>query len=318
MVRCIALADELKLHGNTSVLAFGGEESLRMAELRGIPCIRVAPGASDPEATIELAASHSATVLITDLANRSVTVEELARYHVAVRGRIRSAAFTSGVMTVGADIVISPYVGAVAPSGSSLSRYLMGPEYFVVRRPIRDVMMTVRQIESRARRVVVAIGGADPSLLTTVALFAALRAGVSEVRAVLGPAAQDEVRSSVRRVASADARVLVTGDDGLIDALLWADIAITGDGLLKYECAAVGLPTVVARSSLTDSSLAERFETAGTAWRTKSSPASQDEITELVARLAADPGERARMSRLGRELIDGSGGRRVLGALGLT
>jgi spore coat polysaccharide biosynthesis predicted glycosyltransferase SpsG len=293
------------------LLALGGSEAIAFARLRGADADEVAAGPA-AGTILGIARRAHADAIVTDLANSAVTTGELVSLHEALRGS-PVAAFTGENVDLPADVVITPYVAARVPDGGAAGRYLLGPRFFVLRAEVRAATGRARAIAARARHVTIAIGGADPADLMPLAVDGALRAGIDAVRVVIGPAMKAE---RLRGLASE--RVEVIMDGSMIEALLWADIAITGDGLLKYECAALGLPALVARSPLTDTALSGLFPQAGTAIRTAASPATAEEIGRMVTALADDRARREQMSAAGRRLVDGAGARRIADALGLV
>lgn len=285
-------------------------EGIAYARAGAVPVDEVGREES-PARTAEALRAMRPDVIVTDLAHGAMPAARLEAMHRALRGS-PVAAFTAGVSDLPADIVIAPYVGAVAPVQRMAGRYLVGPRFFVLRGPVRDAMVHEREIAEGPPRVAVAIGGADPAGLSRTAVQGALDGGARSVRVVSGPAM---IEGRIRALASD--RVDIVTDAAMIDALLWADIAITGDGLLKYECAALGLPTIIARSPLTDTPLSAVFTQAGSARRSESSPATARELAGTVSTLAADREERRAMSHAGRRLVDGEGAQRIAAELGL-
>ena len=91
-----------------------------------------------------------------------------------------------------------------------------------------------------------------------------------------------------------------------------ADLAVIGGGTTSWEAAFLGLPTaaiVLADNQRANvEELARRGVTDNLGWHDSLTTAQME---NRLASLLASPDERARMSQLGRELVDGWGGQRV-------
>jgi spore coat polysaccharide biosynthesis predicted glycosyltransferase SpsG len=101
--------------------------------------------------------------------------------------------------------------------------------------------------------------------------------------------------------------------DDMASLFMWADIAVTGDGLTKYESAVTGTPSIVVSRPNSDLGMNDEFLSAGTAWHV--APDCDGRLTQLpqlLAALIADAPQRDAMTRRGRELVDGHGIARVI------
>ena len=133
--------------------------------------------------------------------------------------------------------------------GLSSSRLAIGPTFFAA----REALVKVREIRSRAdgrdltniSRILVTIGGTDHHGLTRLVLDA-LREIASEqgrrpeIRAIAGPdlLADKELQKHF-------SSVLLPIAPSLAEHYTWADICISGGGLIKYECAYLGIPVAI-------------------------------------------------------------------------
>ena len=143
--------------------------------------------------------------------------------------------------------------------GLSPERRALGPNYF----PARENLLRLR-LGSRPRaatvpaRILIALGGGD-RLGLTLPLYHSLRRlrpGV-QVRALLpyGPA-----RAAVEGLKVEDFPAPV-GD--LAAHYAWAEACVTGGGLVKYECAYLGLPLAIFSQTPDQQAETERFLAAG-------------------------------------------------------
>ncbi|MEX2643870.1 MAG: hypothetical protein WD270_10475 [Acetobacterales bacterium] len=213
------------------------------------------------------------------------------------------------------DLYVAPYCGASAPPDMSPARTLCGPSYAIVP-PLR---------KSRERqaagplRLLITFGGADPDGTTLRALEAALALHDRNltIRVVLGPSFAPELRSAVRRLAvTHDGVALIDSPENLTAQYGWADLAIAGTGLTKYELAAAGLPSVQVSLDADAAAVNRPFEAEDTAVHLgPGSRVSTGMIGRALAALAADTERCERMARRGRALVDGRGAARIAAAL---
>lgn len=167
------------------------------------------------------------------------------------------AGYLSGLEALGCAIVLFDDFGALEtypcdvvlnftwaagslgyPEGPLL---LLGPGYFPARR--RLVELRPRSVERRRRgairNLLIAIGGADPKRLAA-RLVRILRNDHSDI--CLRVIAANEADSADLTTGFAPGSLVLPRQPDLSEPLLWADAAITGGGLIKYESAFMGVP----------------------------------------------------------------------------
>jgi spore coat polysaccharide biosynthesis predicted glycosyltransferase SpsG len=204
------------------------------------------------------------------------------------------------------------------PSGSGAGgpRYLLGPEYALLRGEIAAGRESPPMTHDRARRILVTLGGADPPN-TSRRILDALRQLPQtdlEIRVILGPS--NPHRASLAE-AEGDRRVaIIPAVREMVPHLTWADVAITAAGSTVYELACLGIPTLVVAIADYQRNLAAALERAGLArslgWHADLQPAA---LALTVAGLLESPTLRGDLSRRGREIVDGRGVGRVLAAM---
>lgn len=317
VTRCLALAEGLKVRGVSTTLVTKTARDLINAVRRdpGVD-VRLVAGASaeaDARETALAVRDLGAAALVTDVCHAAVPRDGLARFHALLRPDLFTVAIVGAeVLDLDVDVIVSPYVrpanlGLAAARPDVLA--LVGPAYAVVRSELRRVVEARRHIAPRARRILVTIGGADPHRLTAVALRALILLDDPslEVRVIIGPAFLPEAEAELRRIAEGlrGPSDLVTHEVELGPSMLWADLAVTGDGLTKYETAAAGTPSVVLVSPTADRAAAAAFADAGTAASVPTDGTSPHALENTLRRVVDDAALRASMSRRGRSLIDG-------------
>jgi UDP-2,4-diacetamido-2,4,6-trideoxy-beta-L-altropyranose hydrolase len=156
-----------------------------------------------------------------------------------------SNSFVAALPLISVNAVVVPYVGGSVTRRTSATM-LVGPEYALLSSDYAS--LPVRQINIKAERILVSFGGSDPKALTA-AVFEALARIRRKlvVRVVIGPLFDprltDLVEANARRLHHD--MVLVYSPHGLIEHMQWADIAVVGSGLVKYELAATGTPGIL-------------------------------------------------------------------------
>jgi len=199
------------------------------------------------------------------------------------------------------------------------ARLLLGLRYVVLRREFRSPVPG-RRVPAMATRLLVTFGGGDPSGMTerTLAGIARLpdRGRSLEVRVVVG-AANPAVDRIVALAAATAARVAVErGIGSMLDAMLWAHLAITSGGSTVWELARAGCPSLVVSTvpgevpMMAGLGMLGLFDPLG-------SPDRLDDqvLADAIARRLHDVAWRDVMARRGRRLVDGQGAPRVVAAI---
>lgn len=197
-------------------------------------------------------------------------------------------------------------------SSSGDTRFLLGPEYSMLRQEFWQVPARVARAE--CRNVLVMLGGDDPNrLMTGILRELDSLPGAFTVTAVIGPffASQDELKEETGRLRR---RVrLVYAPASVRDLMLEADLAVSAGGQTLYELARVGCPVVAIRTVANQAGQMEAFVQAGvirSAGRAED-PGVLQAMRDAVNALLADPGARGAMSAAGQRMIDGQGAIRV-------
>lgn len=187
-----------------------------------------------------LRSRHSDDVIVVDI--------------VSVQGALARALETSPVPVVALCPVAA---GAAWPSLVVLRSaseghderipHLIGLEYAVLGRPVTRISESafVKRIESPVRHILVCFGGADPDNET----LATVRALISRIDArldvLLGPAySHDEAALQLGAESGPTIVKVHRGDGDLWEQFKQSSVLVGGGGLLAYEAAYAGLPSV--------------------------------------------------------------------------
>ena len=328
IMRCLAFADGLSDVGVELVFVTKAFDP-RVTDLirskgydvEGIPS--EATATDDARLTREVATRNGAKLIVTDLCHQAALAnrDELDGYHQLLVSDYFTVCLAGGdAIDFPAHIVVSPYFfRATCPSPATDDKriLLFGPSYFIFRREFIEAARVHRTIAKEGRRILVTVGGGDDLHLTAkiVRALCALSERNLSARVVLGPTYSDELKREV-----ADLLIGFKGNYALLDhntnmaeAMLWADLAITGDGLTKYETAVTGTPSIMLSRPNSEKALNKEFEKAGTTLHLgDGSLIDIDLLADKIQEVLQDYPRRMLMSQRGKALVDGQGLKRII------
>lgn len=320
--RCLSIAQYARSKGLAVaflVLEEGGELVRRQGYvafdatwLNDIPELSLGEG--DEQVIVILDVAHP-TILarLSEFNNLIKKLRKHADKLVAIDS-LGEGSFAVAFPRIPVDAVVIPYVGGKAFPHAEATM-LVGPEYAVLSSDYAAV--PPRSINEVATRILVTFGGADPKALTPVVLAALARVKRKLlVRVVIGPLFSEEVEAVIEaqvRSLSHDVQ-LVRSPPGLLKHMLWADVAVSASGLVKYELAATGTPGVLI-------SIDKAHDAANQPFAQKrvqldlGVTSDPDIISKSVEQLLNNVDERRRMAVEGQRLIDGKGGERLVATM---
>lgn len=330
IIRCLTFADRLRADGVEAIFLTKVWEPATANLIRSKRYVLEElplEGSAEEEArlTCDLARRVDAAIIVTDLCHSAAMARhrELNAYH----GRLSREFFT--VVLAGGDmldipghILVSPYFRTTSPTLPSEGerQILVGPAYFIFRPEFLQAAQVSRSIAREARHVLLTIGGGDELHLTpkVVKALLLLKAPGLSIRVVIGPAFSHELKSEVQTLLegfTGECRLL-THDANMADAMLGADLAITGDGLTKYETAVTGTPSIMLSSDKSERGLNKEFERAGTTFHAgDGSRLAPEELAEKILSVLQDASMRKSMSEHGKAMTDGQGVERIMAAI---
>jgi spore coat polysaccharide biosynthesis predicted glycosyltransferase SpsG len=198
------------------------------------------------------------------------------------------------------------------------TRLLLGTRYGLLRSEFLSWIDYKREIPEVAQKLLVTLGGADPSnqTLTIVRAIQQLELERLETIVLIGPANPyvQTLQSVIKQ--SKFPIQLISNPDNIPELMAWADLAISASGSTVMEMLFMGLPALVIILAENQKTVAEALAETDVAvnlgWYQDLSAAQiAREMTELVE--ATDV--RSEMSQRGRHLVDGKGAERVLAKL---
>lgn len=201
----------------------------------------------------------------------------------------------------------------LAPRGC---RRLLGPRYALLRPEFALARAGRRSRDGSIRRVLISLGGADPSNFTAVALDAALKLPSDCAIDVVVGAAYQARRELADRCASLERVRLHVQTDRMGELMAASDLAIGAAGSSAWERLCLGLPTVtlaIADNQVPGlTSLCAAGLTIGLG---DPKAVSADTLFGLLQTLCLAPAFGLGMAERGMRLVDGDGCRRVADAM---
>ncbi len=244
--RCLALADYLAARGWDCIFAVSSETCQAFPRLdRSTHRVCVVANAFDA-VSVGLATGKHATLTVIDhysidahfetacrkWSERIMVIDDLAnRYHDC-------------------DFLIDQTLGRVSRDYSALvpsdCRQLLGPEYALLRPEFSRLReQTLERPRESLRRILVAIGGADPHDITGLALQAILASGLTlEVDVALGSISPNCLKVSEFVAAAGKGWQLHLDTTEMAKLISSADLAIGACGVGSWERCTLGLPSI--------------------------------------------------------------------------
>jgi len=227
-----------------------------------------------------------------------------------------------GAYDVGVVLNQNAHADRGAYPADAPARFLLGPAYALLRREFRPDP-PARRVPARARHVLVAFGGADPSGMSRRALRALAGLpedvrGDLEVRLVAGAANPDAGDlAGLARALAPGLRAGIERDVADMPGLFaWSDLALTSGGSAVWEMARMGVPALVVETVPVETLLAAGLSQVGLGDVLGRADALDDAtICAAVARRIDDEAWRRTTAELGRRMVDGRGADRVVDAL---
>ena len=321
VMRCLALAQVWQDAGGDVVFALARtipavEERLRSERVE-IVHLKTSASAQDAAQVADLAHARQASWVVVD------GYEFDAEYQRHLKNSGLKVLFVDDnghAAHYFADIVLNQNAHAsedLYASRETSTRLLLGPSYAMLRREFRPWRNWKREIAPVGRKVLVMMGGSDPSNITGRVINALRLVTVErlETTAVVG-GSNSQAESLEKTVDRFEALHLVRNASNMPELMAWADVAVSAAGTTAWELAFMGVPSLLLVVAEHQSPVAEALamNAAGINLGDSSDMEDQD-IAEIAGDLLRNATRRKQMSDNGTRLVDGDGARRVTEAL---
>jgi UDP-2,4-diacetamido-2,4,6-trideoxy-beta-L-altropyranose hydrolase len=219
-----------------------------------------------------------------------------------------------------ADLLLNQNVFAedLRYSCEPYTRRLLGARYALLRREFATFRGVKRPVREAARRVLITMGGADPTNATSVVLRAIhqLQQPDLEVRVIAGAANAniEELRAVVQCLGCW--AELIVAPTAISANLAWADVAVSAAGSTALELAFMGVPALLVVIAANQERNAAKLEALGAAYRLGPlAELTYATIRQELRDLLRSQQRREAMSERCQKLVDGEGAERVTSIL---
>ena len=203
--------------------------------------------------------------------------------------------------------------GRAYPTGAS-DVCLLGPDFAQLRPEFVNSLRDGRTIPENVNRILVTMGGSDPTNLTMLAIDALADSPDlgHDVVVVVGPGNEqaEEIRA---RISGIPGVRYLQSPENMAEVMASVDLAVASAGSSMLEMAFLGLPAIVLVAADNQVSGAKGFSELGAV--VNLGPGDED-FSELlrstVSSVANDRPTREAMSRRGMATVDGRGAQRVV------
>lgn len=277
---------------------------------------------ADATQTIKIANQIGAKLVITDLCHREMleTPKRLIQYHHMLK-ELGDSFIVSiedwRVEGFASHLAIVPY-----PSPPGKLRYsfcgcdlLAGLKYYICHYAFSEAWRIKRIISDKPRNILVCISGSDIKGVTikVVKAIYALPYNDLNVHVVIGGGASSALKHSLESICSDSKYISLRYNvPNMAEEMIWADVGVIGEGLIKYEAAIAGMPSIMISQFDHDSVIMRQFKEYGTTWHIGSEDSiTIDCIASCLMKLMSDYELRSTQSCSGKSAIDGHGIKRI-------
>lgn len=323
VMRCLALAQAWQDAGGRCIFAMAeNSPSLRETLLKesfAIAGISASPGSEE------------------DARQTAALVREHAAAWVAVDGYQFGADYQRTLQSAGCEVLFLDdyghagryYAAIVLDQNISAdevdykqrepySRLLLGAQYCLLRREFNVWRKWRRQMASVGHRVLVTMGGSDPTNFTERAIEALALIEDDDLEAIVVVGGSNARSEALKRLASGAGRKIDfrRNVSNMAELMVWADIAISAAGTTCWEMCFLGLPALLVDLAENQAPVARGLHRRGCAIHMGSAgDVSLESLAAGAQRLLRCGEDRRAMSLHGVDLVDGLGAERVVGAL---
>ena len=281
--------------------------------------VRIASGPAtlqDAEELVRIAAIHSAQWVVVDGYKFGVEYQRALKEAGLKLLLVDDSAVSTECI---ADLILNQYPYAreeFYPCSKYGTRLLLGLRFAMLRREFAPWKKWEREILPSANKVLVTMGGSDPSNVTldVIEALSLMKQGL-EVAVVIG-GSNPHIRSLETAAANFSGSLRMVKNVSLPEFMAWADLAISSSGTTSAEICRFGLPAILVDIAPNQTPVARELSRMGAAVH-KSIAEVQDheKFANCVRDILEAAESRAAMSRVAHALVDGRGAERVVAAI---
>jgi UDP-2,4-diacetamido-2,4,6-trideoxy-beta-L-altropyranose hydrolase len=198
---------------------------------------------------------------------------------------------------------------------SPATKLLLGPKFAMLRKEFLTYKGWQREIAPMAKKILVTLGGSDPDNVTLQVIQALIDLDL-HVKVVIGGSNPHlrEIENFIRSQHNSTALIeVIVNATNMPELMVWADTAVAAAGSTSWELAFMELPNLVFVLADNQVEIAEGLSARQVATSIgRPSPDALVSFKKKLGQLAVSHAECYRISQVSRELVDGSGAKRVL------
>lgn len=194
---------------------------------------------------------------------------------------------------------------------------LLGPQYALLRPDFAGLRRRLAARSGKVERMLVCLGGSDPSNETAKALTAlqSLSTGLPHVDVAIGMSNPngDTVSALCREMPRT---MLYRGAENMAELMMKADLAVGAGGVMCWERCCLGLPTIAVDIAVNQVGALKALSAMGAVdYLGPAASVSKEQITRSLDRFMADALTTRTMGEKALSLVDGEGACRVGAAM---
>lgn len=321
VVRCLALADALRAAGWCCAFASTPETPATVPALArsGHRLIELADPAREP-ASLKLALHQGCDLLVVDHYLRDADFESACRPWASRILVIDDLANRRHDCEFLLDPTLGRKAADYAPLAPATCSMLLGPDFALLRPQFlaaRPAALKRRTSQHAIRRILVSLGGTDPSNLTDKVLRGIVLSGVeTAIDVVLGGTAPHLEEARALAAASPLTISVHTAVEDMASLMSNADLAVGAAGTTSWERCALGLPSLMLVIAGNQELVARSLDQAGAAaCLGRHETITEEQLAAQVSELAISPNRLNAMAARASVLCDGRGTQRTMLAL---
>lgn len=225
-----------------------------------------------------------------------------------------------------ADLILNQNLGAsesLYPNRESYTQLLLGNDYTLLRKEFLQWQKWQREIKSIAKKILITLGGSDPDNVT--------------LKIIKGLALILDFPQRPLTIESLEIIVIVGGSNphfnllkfycerldlnikikqnmtNMTELMAWADLAIAAGGSTNWELLFMGLPSIIITIANNQIDIAKKLDEMGLiinlGWHQN---VNIEMIKNAILQVSNSAKTRQKMSKQGRQLIDGYGSLRIV------
>jgi len=323
VMRCLALAQAWQDRGGRAVFAMSQSTSsivdrLRTEGIGVVPCATPPGSPGDIEKTLEAVRAEQADWVVVDGYHFDCGYLDALKYS-DVKVLLLDDNGRPG--THSSDFILNQNIHAresLYEDRAVDTKLLLGTKYALLRRDFSDWRGYHRQVNRRAHKLLVAMGGSDPDNVTVRVIDAIEMVGAPDLHVkVLVGGSNPHLTSIGERTRGGRHRYdLLTDVTNIPELLAWGDLAVSAAGTVCWEYCLLGLPAVLVAVAENQFAAAKALQEAGAATLVEGGVGfSYREMSGLVGQVMNSYQQRQTLSRKAQGLVDGLGSSRVVSIL---